>query len=184
MSTYSVKPCLYDTASGEKQGYLIVTKELSLVFLDLLPVNRCLHEVAIGSDTTCRQYAYRICRWLNWLEERGKSYRDALLDDIGIFMTQLLYNITSSVIDISEGSKSPHTLEGYFAAIRRLYVYLQRIGVTTEMKLMLVRKKGTKESFSYGLSFATVKPDLIIDRSYKKGKKPTYKTSTWRGVNM
>ena len=52
-------------------------------------VNKFLHWTALRSKNTSKQYAYRLCRYLNFLKEKDKSYITATTKDLRNFILSI-----------------------------------------------------------------------------------------------
>ena len=167
---FSVKKCCYDTDIGNRAGFLIDND--SGPDLTLFPINRCLHSLASGSDMTARTYAYKIAAWLNYLEKHHKTYQTATAEDVTSFLRSILYRSNGEVISITEHTRSPHTVEAYFAAIRKLYIHLKNTGVKIAMPMQVLPSRKRKEGFTYGMVYAKMKPEMLIDRAFRTGKPP------------
>ena len=118
---YSAVPCNYILSDGsEIQGHMIEHSESD--GKALLWVNRFLHQLAMRSRNTAKQYAYRLCLFFNYLEGMGKTYDEATDEDIISFLNSFLYD-PSSVTPI-QLKRSPRAIEAYYTPIRGLYIYL------------------------------------------------------------
>lgn len=118
---------------------------------------------------TGRQYAYRLCKYLNFLKtDKSKEYYDATEKDVHDFFYSLMYGSSNNIVYIGSAKVTYQTLTMYHSILTGFYQYVQSRGV----KLSLTLKKDTKSnkySFFYGQTYSQNVFE-IIDRSLLKLK--------------
>lgn len=163
---YQVIQCYYIEEDGSaKEGWLLENTNGNYPFYE----NKYLHQKNKSSSQTAKQYAYKICKFLNYLEEvLKKSYDVATIEDLNKYLTYLTYGGKI----VGKAVRSGATINAYFIVIKGFYQYLyqhnQKIKVELETKTVSVNK----ESFLYGQKWDEVVNNLELDGYYKKGKKP------------
>lgn len=89
-----------------------------------------------GSINTCKQYAYKLCKFLNYLKkEKDKSYIDATEKDVNDFLNTILYKTDEGIFYINDGKVTYNTLVMYLTVIKGFYSYLNRIGINYGIKV-------------------------------------------------
>lgn len=119
---------------------------------------------ATRSVGTGRQYAYRLCKYLNFLRtDKLKEYYDATEKDVHDFFYSLMYGSSNNIVYIGSAKVTYQTLMMYHSILTGFYRYVQSRGV----KLSLELKKDTKSnrhSFFYGQTYSQNVFE-IVDRS-------------------
>lgn len=163
---FTVKKCTFSTTLGEVCGYVIENASVDPV--DLMWVNKYLHKLSNKSSKTTYQYAHRLCKFLQFLKKRGKTYRDCTDDDIVKYMHGLQYDMSSAVVFIVEQRLSPQALAAYYYPIRGLYIYLFDCKQPVKVDIQLVMKY-RRERYLQGIAPALPSPDLVLDTAYERG---------------
>lgn len=174
---YTVQKCSYKTNHDLHEGYVIENPDIDPI--DLVWVNRYLHMVAVGSKNSARQYAYRLCLFLNFLESRGRMYSDAEDSDISRFLRGYQYDLNAAVTSISEQRISPESLLNYYTPIRGLYIYLYRSGQPVRVTIETIMSRKGKNTYLAGIVDTMPKSDLIIDGAFRKGVSNKRKYIRW-----
>lgn len=166
---YKVEKCKYQKKASQLMDGWILTHD---TFYPFIP-NKFLHQMNMGSPNTAKQYAYKLCKFFNYLESAWKiDYRSATAQHLNNFFTFMLYGSESNVISLTETNRSGFTLKSYFAVIKRFYSYLysQNIGLKLEVKE--VKTSVSKHAYLYGQYWENKKTKLFIDNSFERGKPP------------
>lgn len=120
MSKYTVELArLYDLNNKEYQCYFIL-KDWLPVFI----VNKWLESKGKRSLQTSRQYAYNLCRYLNYLLEINKTYKEATKVDVVNYIDSLLFCEVEGVYKINS-EISYNTAYLYLVTIKEFYKYLE-----------------------------------------------------------
>ena len=164
---YTVEPCIYDTTRGDVAGYLICSDE-DLIETDIFLVNRYLHKMAMGSDQTARQYAYRLLIFINFLRARGKDVLTCTDDDIVRYLHSVQYDMDGDVVSIQQ-KISPYALGAYYYPVRGLFVYLSLCKIPLNVDIKMISTRNGKNSYLQGIAQTMPVPDLVLEQSFKKG---------------
>ena len=62
---FAVERCLYPRADGDTMDGWIINHPDAYPFW----ANKFLHKMSMGSPQTARQYAYKLCKYLNYLQD-------------------------------------------------------------------------------------------------------------------
>lgn len=166
---YTVRRCLYPKKNGPfLDGWVIEHDRLYPFY-----VNKFLHQMNQGSSGTARQYAYKLCAFLNYLEQfQNVTYREATVLHLDLYMKFLRYGKPEDISDISEESKSGFTLRNYFTVIKRFYEYLYLKDIEMNVDVEVQHKNKNVHSYLYGQKWDQVYIKLKIDDSFERGKPP------------
>jgi len=166
---YKVSKCIYPK---EKSAYMegwILEHDRNYPFW----ANKFLHQMNNGSVGTAKQYAYKLCKFFNYLETYHKiDYTTATTDHLSKFFTFMSYGTHSKIINISESKVSGFTLKVYFTVIKRFYEYLHSQNKDLAVKLNKVKGKANKHSYLYGQYWEDKKSKLVIDNYFERSKLP------------
>lgn len=166
---YSVSKCLYPKNNSSFQDGWIIEHDTLYPFW----VNKFLHQMNQGSAGTAKQYAYKLCAFLNYLESvHHITYKEATTKHLSLYLKYLRYGSPTNIINIAEENKSGFTIRFYFTVIKRFYQYLYQqdidIGVALEES---ARAKNT-HSYLYGQQWEETYVKLKIDDAFERGKPP------------
>lgn len=164
---YTVQPCVFSTTRGDVAGYVICNDSDSLD-MELMYVNRYLHQVAVKSDSTAKQYAYRLKNFLNFLLLYNKSVMECTDKDIVKFMHSKQYDLDASVVNIQQRI-SPSALAAHYFPIRGLFIYLYNCRLPIKVNIELIKTRSGKNSYLSGIAQTMPVPDIVMDSSYKNG---------------
>ena len=165
---YTVKECsYYDITRTENRitGYIIIHSEKYPFW-----VNRYLH--SLNSSTTAKQYAYKLCTYLNYLEEvLNINYHDATNTDLDkFFMFLASKERDTNLYNFAGAARSGNTVKSYFYCIKGLYEFIINKNGHTKTTSKLVECSPNKDSLLYSQNISYKKAKLTIDNAYKKGK--------------
>ena len=164
---YTVQPCIYETTKGDVSGFLI-SKDDDITDSDLFYVNRYLHTRAIGSKGTSRQYAYRLLKFIKFLQIQDKTIMEATDEDIVHYLHSLQYDLSSDIVSIKQRI-SPYALACYYYPLRGFFIYLYTCGIAVNVNIQLVKSRNGKNSYLQGIAQAMPVPDLVLDNSFRLG---------------
>ena len=166
---YYVSRCVYPKSNGPFLDGWIIEHETVYPFY----VNKFLHQMNQGSSGTAKQYAYKLCTFLNYLESIHKiSYREATTKHLDLYFKYLRYGNPTNIIDISEENKSGFTIRLYYTVIKRFYQYLYQQGIRFQIDIETEKKSKNKYSYLYGQKWDESYAKLKIDNSFERGKPP------------
>ena len=162
---YRVEKCLYQQSRGEPlEGYILEHTSL----YPYLP-NKYLHRYATRSPQTCKQYAYKLCRFLNFLEENyNVGYQDATMVHLNRFLSSLAFKTDGKIISISEGEVNGPTLERYVGVIKSFYIFLKSQDIGFSVELRETVKSKNSHSYLYGQVWSEIKINFLIDTVMKR----------------
>lgn len=128
-------------------------RDCFFVLEDRIPVftiNRWLESKGRRAISTSRQYAYDLCRFLNFLAEISKTYQDATKKDVMNYIDWLLFCEEDGVIKINSDI-SYNTAYSYLCTIKEFYKYIEDV-LNTDVKITYGKKqkRSAKHSYLYG----------------------------------
>lgn len=166
-ATFKVNRCIYlDMHIVEKEGWQIVSEKHETFW-----VNKWLSR--LRSPQTMKQYANRLCKFLNFLKNKNTNYSYATEKDLDDFFTQLRFGNEGGIFSIdSSTSASYPTILGYYFCISGFYSFLNKMNKEIGMKLEKY-KSNSKYGFLYGISWDKEKVRIHVDKNleYYKPKK-------------
>ena len=168
---YKVEKCIYPHKRTEPtDGYVIESDNLDSY---PYPVNKYLHKVSQGSPQTAKQYAYRICKWMNFLlNTYGITYEKATVNNLKAFLKSLTLKKDEDGISLFEDDISAKTLKGYLYPIRSLYADLDEQDYDIAMELKRQKASANRNSFMYGQIWTKERIDMLIQPIVKKSPTP------------
>ena len=173
---YKVENCQYPRRNGEfLDGWVVenISDDNQYPFW----VNKYLHQVAQGSVQTAKQYAYKLCAFMNYLDSVwGISYREANVAHLHKFTRYLQYGNVLP-LGISEGNKSGFTIRGYLGVIKSFYIFLHQNDLSLNMKVVTTAKENP-HSYLYGQNWEQVVSRLEIDDVFDRSK-PQVQYEKW-----
>ena len=118
--------------------------------LPIYEINKWLEIKSRRSTNTSRQYAYNLCRYLNYLDSLGKDYHDASKKDVVNFIDLGLFQSGSGVVKI-ESDLTYNSAAAYLITIKEFYKFLED-EVNTEVNIRLDKhpKRSAKYQYLYG----------------------------------
>lgn len=166
---YSVKRCSYPARKGPFLTGWIIDHPDNYPYY----VNKYLHVKALNSSNTAKQYAYKLCAFLNYLEKWfGIDYLHADVNHLKRFFRFIEYKNNDDITDISEYSCSVATLEAYSWAIKGLYGFLKG-QLSDEDEASIKKLVGTDLPQNlYDFNWKSAKPQFLIVDDFHKGKDP------------
>lgn len=167
---YKVAKCIYQKNNDINpftEGWIIESDE-TYPYL----VNKFLHKAANGSSGTAKQYAYKLCSYLNYLEITYQiNYIEASPKHLKNFIRYLQYGENIIPFGAIEGNKSGFTIQSYLYVLKSFYEYLysQDIDLNLEFK---EKRNINPHSYLYGQSWDTMIVKLQLDDSFERSKAP------------
>lgn len=173
---YKVFPCKYPRANDEfLDGWVIENQDDATQYP--FWVNKYLHQVAQGSTQTAKQYAYKLCAFLNYMEQYWHlSYREASVHHLHKFTRYLQYGNTLPFRP-QEGSKSGFTIRAYLVVIKSFYIFLYQNDISLNMQVVTTEKENP-HSYLYGQNWEQVVTKLDIDDAFERSK-PQVQYEKW-----
>jgi len=145
--------------SGEREIWLITKHGIPFY-----PVNEWLDMKSIRKASTGKEYANKLCVYLNFLNDRGISFEDAVTDDVMAFFMRLINrNYEDSGTIRMRNPLSYSTLIKYVTVITELYKWLEQTGVHHMGFQTKENAKKAQKSFLYG-QIGSYEYKYIIDR--------------------
>lgn len=163
---FTVKECTFQTTIGNLCGYLIENESVDPV--DLMWVNHYLHFLAQKSDATAYQYAHRLCRFLAYLEKRGKTFWDCTDEDIIKYLRQLQYDTSTPIVSIVEQCISYPAAAAYYYPVRGFYLFLHNCRQPIKPSIKYVMRYN-RDRYLQGIAPVIEAPDLAIENSLDRG---------------
>lgn len=155
---YKVQRCIYQDKETERIGWLIISNELPYPFR----VNCFLN--SLKSPQTAKQYAYKICKYLNYIHSYFKIRYDQIdSHHLSLFIRSIQYN-GKSILNYESTEKSEYTIRGYVETLNKLYCYLKSDGVHLNLEISVSKVK-RRNSFFYGQNYYT--PQYHIEYEHK-----------------
>ncbi|MBS6775751.1 MAG: tyrosine-type recombinase/integrase [Eubacterium sp.] len=168
---FTVQKCLYPQKDNSfKEGYIIMHPDYYPFY-----INKFLHVKNITSVSTCKQYAYRISKWLNYLEDKEIDYKDAKNEHYYKFLIYLSYDSQNNLINIAESKRSGFTIKSYSSPIKSLYRYLKEIGVSVNFEPGEISADAGKSFFfGQGMVSSNEREATIINNVFEHSKPVDY----------
>ena len=143
---YRVQKVIYGMSDGtRRRGYQVLKNELPL-----FTVNCFLEAKGNKSENTGRQYAYKLCRYLQFINiQRQKDFKSANKGDIVKFMDSILFESKGTVY-IEKSNVTYNTAAQYLTVIKEFYRFLEdELYMLSEVDMD--KKKGSSTgSYLYG----------------------------------
>lgn len=168
-SLYSVQKCLYPRQDGPAiDGWVIIHTELYPFW-----PNKYLHQMNMGSPQTARQYAYKLCKYLNYLHDCWHiGYADATAKHLTSFLRFLQFGNVIPYGSSIKGQRSGHTVRNYCTVVTGFYTYLRGQGKAVAMEPLSEKTSENPYSYLYGQGIVKSSPKYVVDSSFVTGKPP------------
>lgn len=142
---YKVQKVILLSKDGEQLDSFHLLKEN----IPMFRINVFLDSAGRNSKETGKQYAYRLCKYLEFLEKRGTTYKKATIRDILRFIDSLLLD-TDNPFYLGTGKVTYGTLCHYLTVIKELYKYLEdEADIDTYINVKREKRPNSK-SYLYG----------------------------------
>ena len=129
--------------------------------------------MSMGSPQTARQYAYKLCKYLNYLQDCWHiGYADATAKHLASFLRFLQFGNVIPFVGAVEGKRSGFTVRGYYTVVASFYTFLRSQGRETKMEVAEERSGENPHSFLYGQGIVTTSPRYVAETSFVSGKPP------------
>lgn len=166
---FAVEKCLYPKADGGTMDGWIINHPDAYPFW----ANKFLHKMNMGSPQTARQYAYKLCKYLNYLEDCWHiGYADATAKHLAGFLRFLQFGNVIPFVGAVEGKRSGFTVRGYYTVVASFYTFLRSQGKDIKMEVAEERSGENPHSFLYGQGIVTTSPRYVAETSFVSGKPP------------
>ena len=165
---YSVAKCIFeDSQAGNQNGWLIEHDVDPYPFF----ANKYLHFLNVQSTSTNREYAYKLCKFFNYLETiKQKDYVHATQEDLISFLNYIAYG-GEKILENDTFLVLGTTISLYATVISGFYSYLYKIGASFDLSYHLKKAGSNKYSFMYGQNWNDEHVQFFIDSANKKAKK-------------
>jgi integrase/recombinase XerD len=157
---FKVMRALMPAPSGGERELWLITRH----GIPFYQINEWLDLKSIRKISTGKEYAHKLCVYLNFLHGQGISFEDAVTDDVMAFLMRLMGRSyeDGGVIRL-RAPLSYSTLSKYVTVITEFYKWLEQTGVHhIEFQTMDNAKRAPK-SFLYG-QISSYEYKYIIDR--------------------
>ena len=135
-------------------------------------VNKFLHQMNLGSINTAKQYAYKLCAFLNYLEEIWEiNYIEAETKHLKNFIRYMQYGKKIIPFGTIEGNKSGFTVQAYMNVIKRFYEFLYGQGIDLNLEFQ-TKRKNNPEAYLYGQNWDQMVTRLEINDVFDRSKMP------------
>ena len=159
---YYVEKCIYwNKYIGDVTGWQINNQGCELFWVNLW--------LSTLTTNTAKQYAYKLCKFLNYLDSKQLDYTQATVFDLDSFVSDLRFRTDGDIYNIGESSKRHSTIRSYISAIGSFYGYLQTRNREICMKVH-IEEVSNKYSFLYNISWNKTTTKLFIDKNISKYK--------------
>ena len=164
---YSVVKCIYSNGNNLLDGWIIESDDKYPFW-----ANKFLHKINKGSIQSAKQYAYKLCAYLNYLEEIWHiDYLEAESKHLRNFVRFMQYGKNVLPLGVVEGNKSGFTVQSYLNALKSFYKFLHSQDVPLNIEFQ-EKRKSTKYSFIYGADWDAMVKDIEIDDVFDRSKLP------------
>lgn len=157
---FKVMRARMQASTSEERELWLITRH----GIPFYPVNEWLDLKSIRKTSTGKEYAHKLCVYLNFLHGQGISFDDAVTDDVMAFLMQLMgrsYDV-GDVIRL-RAPLSYSTLSKYVTVITEFYKWLEQTGVHHIWFQTMDNAKRAQKSFLYG-QIGSYEYKYIIDR--------------------
>jgi len=148
-------------ADREREIWLIAKHNIPFY-----PINEWLDIKSIRKSSTGKEYANKLCVYLNFLDDKDISFENATTNDVMAFFMSLIYRNhkdgNSNIIHM-QSPLSYSTLSKYVTVITEFYKWLEQIGVHQMEFQMKDNMRKARKSFLYG-QIHSYEYKYIIDR--------------------
>lgn len=166
---FTVAKCIYQKSDGATLGGWIIEHPSAYPYW----VNKFLHQMNTGSEQTAKQYAYKLCKYLNYLHDFSQiSYEEATPRHLTNFLRYLQFGNIIPLGVVLEGQRSGHTVKNYCTVVTRFYTFLHNQGKRTKMELSEKEGLENHRSYLYGQNLLAATPKYLVETSYANGKPP------------
>ena len=134
--------------------------------------------MSFSSANTAKQYAYKLCSYLNYLHDIWKvDYIEAETKHLKNFIRYMQYGQNIIPFGTVEGNKSGFTIQSYVATIKRFYEFLYSQGIDLDLDFK-EKRNINPEAYLYGQVWDIMIPKLEIDDSFDRSK-PLVEYEKW-----
>ncbi|WP_170313360.1 tyrosine-type recombinase/integrase [Lacrimispora amygdalina] len=146
-------------SGGERELWLITRHGIPFY-----QINEWLDLKSIRKISTGKEYAHKLCVYLNFLHGQGISFEDAVTDDVMAFLMRLMGRSyeDGGVIRL-RAPLSYSTLSKYVTVITEFYKWLEQTGMHHVEFQTMDNAKRAQKSFLYG-QISSYEYKYIIDR--------------------
>ena len=157
---FKVMRALMPAPSGGERELWLITRH----GIPFYQINEWLDLKSIRKISTGKEYAHKLCVYLNFLHGQGISFEDAVTDDVMAFLMRLMGRSSEDggVIRL-RAPLSYSTLSKYVTVITEFYKWLEQIGVHHVEFQTMDNAKRAQKSFLYG-QISSYEYKYIIDR--------------------
>lgn len=166
---FSVERCLYPKNDGGTVDGWIISHPTAYPFW----ANKFLHKMNMGSSQTARQYAYKLCKYLNYLQDFWHiGYEEATAKHLSSFLRFLQFGNIIPLGGVVQGKRAGFTIKNYYTVVTSFYTYLRAQGREVKMEVAGERAVENPHSYLYGQGIVTAAPRYVADSSFASGKPP------------
>ncbi len=157
---FKVMRALMPAPSGGERELWLITRH----GIPFYQINEWLDLKSIRKISTGKEYAHKLCVYLNFLHGQGISFEDAVTDDVMAFLMRLMGRSyeDGGVIRL-RAPLSYSTLSKYVTVITEFYKWLEQTGVHHVEFQTMDNAKRAQKSFLYG-QISSYEYKYIIDR--------------------
>lgn len=166
---FSVGKCLYPKNDGGTIEGWIIDHPTVYPFW----VNKYLHKMNMGSPQTAKQYAYKLCKYLNYLQDYWHiGYEEATTQHLAHFIRFLQFGNVIPFGKTVQGQRSGFTVKNYYTVVTGFYTYLRSQGRVVKMEVVGEKRAENPRSYLYGQGLVTAAPRYAAESSFISGKPP------------
>jgi integrase/recombinase XerD len=157
---FKVMRALMPAPSGGERELWLITRH----GIPFYQINEWLDLKSIRKISTGKEYAHKLCVYLNFLHGQGISFEDAVTDDVMAFLMRLMGRSyeDGGVIRL-RAPLSYSTLSKYVTVITEFYKWLEQTGIHHVEFQPMDNAKRAQKSFLYG-QISSYEYKYIIDR--------------------
>jgi len=130
-------------------------------------INKWLEHSGIRSLRTARKYAYDFCKFLNYLDERGKHYKDVNRKDIENYVDWLLFSTDNKNVISFQSNVSYKTVESYLKVIKKFYSHIDYMNGHDRGIMSKKVKSPNKHSYLYGQVKDMEIDELLVSKLFR-----------------
>lgn len=148
------------TSTNSERELWMITKQ----GIPHYPINEWLDVKSIRKTSTGKEYAHKLCVYLNYLYSKGKSFEDAVTDDVMVFLMRLINrSYENDGVIRMQTPLSYSTLSKYITVITEFYKWLEHVGDHHIQFQMKEHTQRSRRSFLYG-QIGSYEYKYIVDR--------------------
>lgn len=169
VNEFYVQRCIYlDRYIGETYGWQIIGPE------NTFWINKWLGRL---TTNTGKQYAYKVCKFLNFLLKKQIIYMEARDKDLDAFLVSLRFE-QDDLFTICNSSSRYTTIRSYVSALTGFYSFVAIVLDSQRLTVQAVKNTNNSHAFLYNIIWEKTRKQLLVDK-YISRYKPKKQYVKW-----